>query len=148
MIFTMDNADKYEDYILAVGEVLGIDNSLTEVRVDLKKKCDSDAGGFCFGDDEEIDIEIATHVQGEPLEQEQIYRNIAHEMIHAEQMITGKLENVGLQLVQTGDCQSLVNVCIWNGETHTNTKYDDQPWEIDAYAREEEVMKEALLCLK
>jgi hypothetical protein len=47
-------------------------------------------------------------------------------------------------LLQSGDAQTLVKVSIWDGETYTNTKYEDQPWEIDAYAREEEVMLEAL----
>jgi hypothetical protein len=124
---------------------LGIQDSLTEVTIEFKKKCDGDAGGYCYGDTDEIDVEIATHVQGEALPEEDIMRNIAHELIHAQQIITGRLENVGLQLLQTGDAQTLVNVVIWEGETFTNTPYNDQPWEIDAYAREEEIMKEALL---
>lgn len=136
--------EKYSDYIHAVASVLNIFNSLTEITVDVQKKCDSDAGGYCMGDTDEISIEVATHVQGEPLSEETIYKNIAHEMIHAEQIISGRLQDLGLQIVSTGDDQSLVKVSIWDGETYTNTKYDDQPWEIDAYAREEQVMKEAL----
>ena len=136
--------EKYSDYIHSVAAVLDIFNSLTEITVDVVEKCDSDAGGYCMGDIDEISIEVATHVQGEPLSEETIYKNIAHEMIHAEQIISGRLEDLGLQLVASGDDQSIVKVSIWDGETYTNTKYDDQPWEIDAYAREEEVMKEAL----
>ena len=143
MIYTTDETN-YSDYIHACGSVLGIQDSLTEVTIEFKKKCDNDAGGFCYGDTDEIDIEIATHVQGEPLPSEDIMRNIAHEMIHAQQIITGRLENVGMQLLQSGDAQTLVNVVIWDGETFTNTPYDEQPWEKDAYAREEEIMKEAL----
>lgn len=143
MIFT-ENAGKYEEFIQSAAAVLNIFDSLTEVTVEVKESCDSDAGGYCMGDSEEIEIEIATHVMGEPLSDETIKRNIAHELVHAEQVISGRLEDLGLQLVQSGDCQSLVKVSIWDGETYTNTKYEDQPWEIDAYAREEEVMKEAL----
>jgi hypothetical protein len=142
MIYT-DNV-KYESYINSVAAVLNVFNSLTEITVDVVKKCDSDAGGYCMGDTDEISIEVATHVQGEPLDEETIYRNIAHEMIHAEQIISGRLDDLGLQLLQSGDSQSLVKVSIWDGETYTNTKYEDQPWEIDAYAREEQVMNEAL----
>jgi hypothetical protein len=138
-----DNAE-YENYISAVGAVLNIFDSTTEVEVEFSNKLDADAGGYCSGDLEQIDIEIATHVQGEALSVETIQRNIAHEMIHAQQIITGRLEDLGLQLLQSGDAQTLVKVSIWDGETYTNTKYEDQPWEIDAYAREEEVMLEAL----
>jgi hypothetical protein len=138
-----DNAE-YENYISAVGAVLNIFDSTTEVEVEFSNKLDADAGGYCSGDLEQIDIEVATHVQGEALSVETIQRNIAHEMIHAQQIITGRLEDLGLQLLQSGDAQTLVKVSIWDGETYTNTKYEDQPWEIDAYAREEEVMLEAL----
>jgi len=138
-----DNAE-YENYISAVGAVLNIFDSITEVEVEFSNKLDADAGGYCSGDLEQIDIEVATHVQGEALSVETIQRNIAHEMIHAQQIITGRLEDLGLQLLQSGDAQTLVKVSIWDGETYTNTKYEDQPWEIDAYAREEEVMLEAL----
>lgn len=135
---------KYEEYINAVAAVLNIFDSLTEVDVEIKKKCDGDAGGYCYGDEEEINIEIATHVQGEPLAEETILRNIAHEMIHAEQIISGRLQDLGLQILGSGDSQVMAKVSIWDGVSHTNTKYDEQPWEIDAYAREEAVMKEAL----
>lgn len=138
-----DNAE-YENYINAVGAVLNIFDSTTEIEVEFSNKLDGDAGGYCSGDLEQIDIEIATHVQGEALSVETIQRNIAHEMIHAQQIITGRLEDLGLQILQAGDAQTLVKVSIWDGETYTNTKYEDQPWEIDAYAREEEVMQEAL----
>lgn len=138
-----DNAE-YENYINAVGAVLNIFDSTTEIEVEFSNKLDGDAGGYCSGDLEQIDIEIATHVQGEALSVETIQRNIAHEMIHAQQIITGRLEDLGLQILQAGDAQTLVKVSIWDGETYTNTKYEDQPWEIDAYAREEEVMLEAL----
>ena len=103
------------------------------------KKCDGDAGGYCYGDAEDIDIEIATHVQGEALDIETIKTNIAHEMIHAQQIASGRLNDHGIQIVD----ECLVKVAEWDGEYHTNTKYDDQPWEIDAYAREAQVAQEA-----
>ena len=142
MIFTENS--KHENYINSVAAVLNIFDTLTEVEVLFKDKCDGNAGGYCYGDQEEITIEIATQVQGEKLTEESIQRNIAHEMIHAEQIISGRLQDLGLQILDAGDSQVLAKVAIWQGETHTNTMYDDQPWEIEAYAREEEVMREAL----
>ena len=142
MIYTENS--KHENYINSVAAVLDIFDTLTEVEVLFQDKCDGDAGGYCYGDQEEITIEIATHVLGEKLTEETILRNIAHEMIHAEQIISGRLQDLGLQILDAGDSQVLAKVAIWQGETHTNTKYDDQPWEKEAYAREEEVMQEAL----
>lgn len=142
MIYT-DNT-QYSDYLNAVAAVLNIFDTNTGIEVDFRKKCDGNAGGYCYGDQEEITIEIALNVQGEKLTEESIQRNIAHEMIHAEQIISGRLQDLGLQILDAGDSQVLAKVAIWQGETHTNTKYDDQPWEKEAYAREEEVMQEAL----
>ena len=142
MIYT-DNT-QYSDYLSAVAAVLNIYDTDTGIEVDFKEKCDGNAGGYCYGDQEEITIEIALNVQGEKLTEQSIQRNIAHEMIHAEQIISGRLQDLGLQILDAGDSQVLAKVAIWQGETHTNTMYDDQPWEIEAYAREEQVMKEAL----
>ena len=138
--FARDN--NLVDYINAVAYELGlygegiIDRTL---RIEFNKKLDADAGGFCYGDAEEIDIEIATHIQGEALDIEQIKINIAHEMIHAQQIASGRLLDHGIQI--TDNC--LVKVAVWDGEYHTNTPYDDKPWEIDAYAREEIVYQQA-----
>ena len=71
--FARDN--NLVDYINAVAYELGlygegiIDRTL---RIEFNKKLDADAGGFCYGDAEEIDIEIVTHIQGEALDIEQI----------------------------------------------------------------------------
>lgn len=127
------------DYINAVSAVLELDKYEGDLFIDLMKKCDGDAGGYCYGDAEDIHIEIATHVMGEALDIETIKTNIAHEMVHAQQMASGQLVDHGLQVVN--DC--LVKVSQWDGEYHTNTKYEDQPWEIDAYAREAQVAQQA-----
>lgn len=138
-IYLDENGYDVFDYVNAVSEVLALSNFDTILHIDLMSKCDGDAGGFCYGDKEEINIEIATHVMGEALDIDTIKVNIAHEMIHAQQIATGRLNDHGIQIVN--DC--LVKVAEWDGEYHTNTKYDDQPWEIDAYAREAMVANNA-----
>ena len=130
------------DYINAVAYELGLYGEGIIDRTicfEFNKKLDADAGGFCYGDTEQIDIEIATHIQGEPLDIAQIKINIAHEMIHAQQIMSGRLKDHGIQILD--GC--LVKVAEWDGKCYTNTKYDDQPWEIDAYARESLVAKNA-----
>ena len=138
-IYLEDNGYDVQDYISAVAAVLDLDKYDSDIRIDLMKKCDGDAGGYCYGDAEDIDIEIATHVQGEALDIETIKTNIAHEMIHAQQIASGRLNDHGIQIID----ECLVKVAEWDGEYHTNTKYDDQPWEIDAYTREAQVAQEA-----
>ena len=138
-IFLEDNGYDVEDYINAVAAVLVLDQYEGDLRIELKRKCDADAGGYCYGDEDDIDIEIATHVQGEALDIETIKVNIAHEMVHAQQIASGRLKDHGIKIID--DC--LVKVAEWDGEYHTDTKYDDQPWEIDAYAREAVVANNA-----
>jgi 4-hydroxy-3-methylbut-2-enyl diphosphate reductase IspH len=138
-IYLENNGYDVEDYINAVAVVLGLDEYEGDLRIDLMKKCDGDAGGYCYGDADDIDIEIATHVQGEALDIETIKVNIAHEMIHAQQIASGRLNDHGIQIVD----ECLVKVAEWDGEYHTNTPYDDQPWEIDAYGRESDVANQA-----
>lgn len=65
------------DYINAVSEVLELGQYEGDLFIDLMKKCDGDAGGYCYGDAEQINIEIATHVQGEALESRQS-KSISH----------------------------------------------------------------------
>lgn len=139
----IDN-DKYEDYCYNVAGVLGIAENEAVVDIEFSRKLDGDAGGYCFGDNEHVEIQIATHVMGEALAEEDILKNIAHEMIHAQQIIQGRLVDHGLQIVSVGDTESIIKAQTWDGEYYTNTAYDDQPWEIDAYAREKNVMNEAL----
>ena len=136
--------DRYSDYIDAVAGVLGIYETDAELMFDFEKKLDADAGGYCFGDKESVEIQIATHVQGEKLSEDTVLQNIAHEMIHAQQILTGRLQDLGLQLATAGDCQTLVKATIWEGESYTNTPYDDQPWEQEAYGREADVKIDAL----
>ena len=57
---------------------------------------------------------------------------LAHEMVHVRQMAKGKLKSV-----------SKGNT--WNGKLYTNkTEYLDQPWEQDAFAKQELIFRRAI----
>lgn len=57
---------------------------------------------------------------------------LAHEMVHVRQMAKGKFK-------------SLPNGNTWNGKLYTKkTKYLDQPWEQDAFAKQELVFRRAI----
>jgi hypothetical protein len=140
MYIEVQNGKRFEKYINAVVQVLGLDYFDADIEIEFAPKLDGDAGGYCHGDDEEVVIEIATKCMGEKIEKDQILQNIAHELIHAQQILTGRLKDFGLQIVN----ECLVKAQEWDGEYYTNVKYADQPWEIDAYGREEEVKLKAL----
>lgn len=131
--------DRVALYVQNIIEHFELDQYDADIDIRFVEKCDQDAGGYCYGDNQEIEIEVATHVQGEKLDLDNVMLNLGHEMVHAKQIITGQLIDHGLQLVQAGDCQSLVNVAEWEGEIVTNVPYDDQPWEIEAYNLEHQV---------
>lgn len=145
LTFGIEGFDNIENYVFNLANELGILDHDADIDIRFVDKCDGHAGGYCFGDNEEVEIEIATHVQGEPLEEETLMINLAHEMVHAKQLITGQLVDHGIQLTSAGDCQALVKVSEWEGKTMTNVPYDDQPWEIEAYAMERELYEQSII---
>lgn len=80
--------------------------------------------GFCHesGEDEYY-IEVSNKIKSEDL-----ITAIFHEMVHIKQGVRKELiEKEGRQY--------------WKGEDHTNTEYYDQPWEIEAYQLQEELLE-------
>ena len=137
LTFGIEGIDlEIDDYVLNLASELDILKYDADIDIRFVDRCDADAGGYCFGDNVEVEIEIATHIQGERLEDETMMINLAHEMVHAKQLITGELVDHGIQLTTAGDAQTLVKVTEWKGQNMTNVAYDDQPWEIEAYAKE------------
>ena len=137
LTFGIEGIDlEIDDYVLNLASELDILKYDADIDIRFVNRCDGDAGGYCFGDNSEVEIEIATHIQGERLEDETMMINLAHEMVHAKQLITGELVDHGIQLTTAGDVHTLVKVTEWKGQNMTNVAYDDQPWEIEAYAKE------------
>lgn len=57
---------------------------------------------------------------------------LAHEMVHVKQLAKGKLKNVR-------------GFSYWNGKKYSNrTKYLDQPWEIEAFSKQELLFRRAI----
>lgn len=135
---------RYHNYIDSCAKVLGLNNYNGVLDFVFMKKLDQDASGYCWdNDDGDANIEIATHVQGEPLDEITILQNIAHEMIHAQQIASGRMKDLGVLIVPAGDCETLVHVVEFDGEFYKNVPYDDQPWEKEAYAEEQRIFEEA-----
>ena len=130
---------KLHDYIENVALYLGLDKFDTWFELAVVKDCDRGAGGYCHGDDNDIEIEIARNDRCGKIPMEDLMVNIAHEMIHAQQIAEGRLVNDGFCLRGEGDEQSLAYAHTWEGEKFYNLPYSDQPWELEAYSREREV---------
>lgn len=132
---------KLIEYVDRVANYLGLYDLDAYVEVNIVKECDQGAGGYCHGDDEDIEIEIARYDRCGKLNQKQMMINIAHEMIHALQIASGRLVNTGFIMRDVGNERELAYAHTWEGERFVNMPYDDQPWEIEAYAREMEVFE-------
>ena len=86
--------------------------------------------GFCLGDEESSEIEVATHWIYEddevvPYTDFEIAGSIAHELTHAKQFARGQINmvnNVWKSNDSATDCDHL--------------PYEEHPWEVEAYAYE------------
>jgi hypothetical protein len=63
---------------------------------------------------------------------ERLGLTLAHEMVHVKQIAKGKLKTVK-------------GISFWNGKKYSNkTKYLDQPWEIEAFSKQELIFRRAI----
>ena len=98
---------------------------------DLKKK--EKAYGFCHITDDSLSrprefmIELDASMK---YSFDQILTWLAHEMVHLKQFVRKELWDY-----ETGQVQ-------WKSRTFSRTKYDDQPWEKEAYRLEEKLYNE------
>lgn len=125
-------------YIERVIAHLGLKRVVVDIAI--FKECDGGAGGYCNGEPDDIQIEIARHDPDGKLPYKNLLINIAHELIHGQQIVSGRMINKGLSFTtdKNGDL-ALINVVVWDGKEISGLAYNDQPWEIDAYGREQEV---------
>lgn len=127
-------------YIEKVYSHLNIDDFDAIVDVDIVSKCAANAGGFCDGDDDMVNVEIARYDAYGKIPTKQLMINLAHEMIHAHQIASGRLVNGGLAFRTAEDgSQYMATKQVFEGIDYVGVSYNDQPWEKEAYDAEEEV---------
>lgn len=116
------NKDAVEDYIHALAKELNIHRLYTKlIQVKFSNKLDHDALGLCWGDKDQVIIQISKKHEGAPIEFADMMRALAHEMVHAKQYLRGEL---------CGYTHS------WKGKKPRKYKYENSPWEIEAYGLE------------
>lgn len=119
------------DYVFRCAESIGITRLGGYVKVLFEEEMIGNFSGETDGDEDRVDIRFSTHDQDD----ESLKINIAHEFVHAVQILTGRLIHVGLTLDEDG----LSYKHIFDGVEYTNLAYEDHPWEEEAYRYEEEI---------
>ena len=120
------NKKKVEAYIHAIAKELGINRLYSKVLlVKFSTRLDNDAQGLCWGDHKShAEISVARTSCGEPMTMESMMQTLAHELVHAKQYLRREL---------CGYTHA------WKGRKPRNYKYENAPWEKEAYRLEEEL---------
>ena len=142
MYITGTTSKKLISYIHRLSDHLGLTDLPTLVEVDFRKNCAADAGGYCHGDDNDIQIEIARNDSEGKIPTHIIMQNLAHEFIHAKQIAEGRLVNHGFIFRKNKTSEEDLGLSYkweWEGKDYIDIPYADHPWEHEAYGQEEEV---------
>lgn len=87
-----------------------------DVVIEVHTELDDQLSGYCYGDNEAIQIHLARASYGEPYSYNELLRNLMHELIHAKQLILDEIAH--------------------DDPRHDNTEYMSLPWEKEAYLHE------------
>jgi hypothetical protein len=128
-------SNKLISYINRVSSFLNLNIHECHYGLEIIRTCDHQAGGYCYGNNEEIEIEIARVDNAGPIPLKNLMINIAHELVHAQQIASGRLVNRGFLLKDN----ILTYGWIWEGQEYSQISYDKQPWEIEARNLEENI---------
>ena len=133
---TGDSAVKYQAFIDSCVNALFEKDATYDIEINLSEFIDGEEfingthSGLCTGDKRISTIEIATHGMYECGEEYahqsfEIAGTIAHELTHARQFHKGQINMTDMVWKNNGKFVNCVDV-----------DYDDQPWEVEAYAYE------------
>jgi hypothetical protein len=134
-------SDDIKAYIYRVCKNLGIETYAGFVDIEFLKDAGFGGTAYCDGDEDLTNITIGQYFEGLPLETNQIMINVAHELVHAQQMLSGRLLNSGFQIDKESP-SGLKNVYKFENRDYVNIPYMEQPWEIEAYGLEKIIFEE------
>lgn len=101
------------------------------LEIHLKLGRVKDADGYCVWEDDNIRPREFTIECRANQKKEDFMTTIMHEMVHVKQYARGEMKERYL-----GDHRVL-----WKGKDHSDTTYEDQPWEKEAYKMQEVMLK-------
>lgn len=130
----VENAPSFEisDFVFRCAESIGINRLGGYVKVVFEDHRIGNFSGETDGDEDRVDIRFSTENQDD----QSLKINIAHEFVHAVQILTGRLIHIGLTLDENG---LLAYKHIFDGVEYVNLPYEEHPWEHEAYQYEEEI---------
>lgn len=130
----VENAPSFEisDFVFQCAESIGINRLGGYVKVVFEDHMIGNFSGETDGDEDRVDIRFSTEDQDDG----SLKINIAHELVHAVQILTGRLIHIGLTLDENG---LIAYKHIFDGVEYVNLPYEDHPWEHEAYQYEEEI---------
>tara|TARA_B110000908_G_scaffold63340_1_gene76989 strand:- start:1705 stop:2124 length:420 start_codon:yes stop_codon:yes gene_type:complete len=117
------NKKRVVEYANALAKELGLGRMWSKIIfIKFKTTLDDEVQGQCWGSraDGYAEVKIARKSGGEPLDYDEMMRTLAHEMVHAKQYLRGEINAAGG----------------WKGKKPRNYKYENQPWEKEAYSKE------------
>ena len=88
-------------------------------------ECDEKNYALCWGDKDEVEIELARKSGKKKFTLDEMMLNLAHELVHAKQFLRGELH----PSLQT-----------WCRQDYSKTPYRDTPWEKEAYLLEGKIL--------
>jgi len=125
------NRDVVEEYVINCLKYLNLHRMTSKtVIVDFKSNLDGDAQGYCFAIDKVAEVTIAKKWAGRKLTFMEQMQTLAHELVHVKQYFRNELS-----YGETGD------FC-WKKRNAGGYKYENQPWEKEAFKMEKEIFVE------
>jgi hypothetical protein len=124
---------KVESYANNLAKELGIGRMWSKIIfLNFKTKLDNENQGNCWGCKKEgyVEINIARTSEGDDMPYDKMMQTLAHEMVHAKQYLRGELCGYSMS---------------WKGKKPRNYKYENAPWELEAYKLEEELYEKCWL---
>lgn len=130
MEYAVEGTPKKAEFVRAIMpsiiRQLGLTRSRKTVLVRIAKECEG------MGMTVPLDGLDSYVIVIKPMKLKDVGLTLAHEMVHVRQMARGTL-------------QAINGVNYWCGKKYTKrTKYLDQPWEQDAFARQEIIFRKAI----
>ncbi len=121
------NKAKFVNAILpSMIKQLGLSNSRKSLLIRIARECDG------MGMTVPLDGLDSYVIVIKPMKLKDVGLTLAHEMTHVRQMAKGILKTVN-------------GSTYWNGKKYSKkTPYLDQPWEVDAFARQEIIFRKAI----
>ena len=102
-VFINGRLAKKQDVILSSESLLNTlcpnCNATVDVNIEILTKVDENLAGYCWGDSEHIEIELARKSNDYTYTREEFLLNLTHELVHAKQLINKQFVDIDLQIL-------------------------------------------------